>query len=92
MDDSRPFILLYVENRKSIRSICIAARQPTLTMTPRPPLPPFTEESAIQRVQAAEDAWNSPEFDENGYMAKRYASINDQPINETERKLHWNRA
>ncbi|CAM3255020.1 nuclear transport factor 2 family protein [Asticcacaulis taihuensis] len=25
----------------------------------RPPLPPFTEESAIQKVRAAEDAWNS---------------------------------
>ena len=28
-------------------------------MNPRPPLPPFTEESAHQNVQAAEDAWNS---------------------------------
>jgi nuclear transport factor 2 (NTF2) superfamily protein len=26
---------------------------------PRPPLPPFTEESARLKVQAAEDAWNS---------------------------------
>jgi nuclear transport factor 2 (NTF2) superfamily protein len=25
----------------------------------RPPYPPFTEESAIQKVQAAEDAWNT---------------------------------
>ncbi len=25
----------------------------------RPPLPPFSEESAIQKVRAAEDAWNS---------------------------------
>jgi uncharacterized protein len=25
----------------------------------RPPLPPFTLESAIQKVQAAEDAWNT---------------------------------
>jgi uncharacterized protein len=25
----------------------------------RPPLPPFTRETAIQKVQAAEDAWNS---------------------------------
>ena len=25
----------------------------------RPPLPPFTRESAIQKVRAAEDAWNS---------------------------------
>ena len=28
-------------------------------MQTRPPLPPFTEESARQKVQAAEDAWNS---------------------------------
>jgi uncharacterized protein len=26
---------------------------------PRPPLPPFTDESALAKVQAAEDAWNS---------------------------------
>jgi len=25
----------------------------------RPPVPPFTEESARQKVQAAEDAWNT---------------------------------
>ena len=28
-------------------------------MSARPPLPPFTEESARQKVQAAEAAWNS---------------------------------
>jgi nuclear transport factor 2 (NTF2) superfamily protein len=28
-------------------------------MNTRPPLPPFTEETARQKVQAAEDAWNS---------------------------------
>ena len=28
-------------------------------MIPRPPLPPFTEESARRKVQAAEEAWNS---------------------------------
>jgi len=27
------------------------------------------------------------EFDENGFMKKRFASINDLPINETERRL-----
>jgi nuclear transport factor 2 (NTF2) superfamily protein len=25
----------------------------------RPPVPPFTEETARQKVQAAEDAWNT---------------------------------
>jgi hypothetical protein len=29
------------------------------------------------------------EFDENGLMQKRYASINDLPIAESERKFHW---
>ena len=28
-------------------------------MDTRPPLPPFTEETALQKVQAAEDAWNT---------------------------------
>ena len=30
-------------------------------MTMRPPVPPFTEETARQKVQAAEDAWNTRE-------------------------------
>ncbi len=28
-------------------------------MESRPPLPPFKEETAKQKIQAAEDAWNS---------------------------------
>lgn len=28
-------------------------------MEPRPPLPPFTQETAAAKVQAAEDAWNT---------------------------------
>ena len=140
-------------------------------MNPRPPLPPFTEETARQKVQAAEDAWNSRdpervslaytedtewrnradflhgraevveflkrkwahehdyrlkktlwaftghriavrfeyefhdatgqwwrahgnenwEFDANGYMKFRFASINDQPITEADRKFRWER-
>ena len=28
---------------------------------PRPPAPPFTRETALQKVQAAEDAWNTRE-------------------------------
>ncbi len=131
------------------------------------PLPPFTMETAMQKVQMAEDAWNTKdpekvclaytidtewrnrtdfingreevkeflkrkwakeldyklkkelwgfrenrmavrfeyewhdaegqwyrsygnelwEFDENGYMRKRFASINDMPINEADRQL-----
>jgi len=29
------------------------------------------------------------EFDDNGLMRKRYASINDLPIQESERKFSW---
>jgi uncharacterized protein len=29
------------------------------------------------------------EFDENGFMRRRIASINDGPIKESERKYHW---
>ena len=31
----------------------------TATITTRPPVPPFTRASAIQKVRLAEDAWNS---------------------------------
>jgi uncharacterized protein len=138
-------------------------------MEPRPPLPPFTLESAKQKVRAAEDAWNSRdpvrvvgvytpdtlwrnraefprgraevqsflerkwareldyrlikelwaftenriavrfayewhddsgqwfrsygnenwEFSAEGYMQRRFASINDLPIKASERKFNW---
>ena len=137
--------------------------------TPRPPLPPFTRETAMQKVRMAEDGWNGRdpekvamaytldsqwrnrneflkgradivdflkrkwakeqeyrlikelwafegnriavrfayewhddagqwwrsygnenwEFDENGLMQKRYASINDLVIQESDRLFHW---
>ena len=140
-----------------------------MTTTSRPPLPPFTAETAAQKVKAAEDAWNTRdpnrvpnaytedsewrnrseffkgreeimaflhrkwaieldyrlikelwtfsgnrlavrfayewhddsgnwfrsygnenwEFDENGLMRRRMASINDLPIAEAERKYRW---
>ena len=31
----------------------------TATIITRPPLPPFTRESAIQKVRMAEDGWNT---------------------------------
>jgi nuclear transport factor 2 (NTF2) superfamily protein len=62
--------------------------------------PPFTHESALAKVQAAEDAWNSRhgqwyrsygnemwEFAADRLMARRYASINDAPIRTSERCL-----
>ena len=36
----------------------------------RPPLPPFTRESALRKVQAAEDAWNSRD---PGRVAQAYS-------------------
>lgn len=140
-------------------------------MNSRPPLPPFTEETARQKVQLAEDSWNSCdpervalaytedsewrnriefvngrpaivallrrkwareldyrlrkelwtfagnriavrfeyefhdgtgqwyraygnenwEFAANGLMQRRFASINDLPITEAERKFRWER-
>jgi hypothetical protein len=136
---------------------------------PRPPLPPFTEESAIEKIRLAEDGWNSRdaakvalaytedtkwrnraefisgrdeareflerkwvkeleyrlikelwafsgsriavryayefrddsgnwfraygnenwEFNADGLMAHRHASINEHPISESDRKFHW---
>jgi hypothetical protein len=138
-------------------------------MEKKPPFPPFSEETARQKVRMAEDAWNNRdpekvslaytvdsawrnrseflngraaiieflkrkwakeldyrlikelwayadsriavrfayewhdtsgnwyraygnenwEFDENGLMRRRYASINDLPIQEADRKYHW---
>ena len=40
----------------------------------RPPLPPFTEESALAKVQAAEDAWNSRDPER---VAKAYSADSD---------------
>jgi nuclear transport factor 2 (NTF2) superfamily protein len=50
--------------------------------------PPFTLETALAKVQATEDAWNSrdPQL-----MARRCASINDAPIREDERRLFGSR-
>src|SRR6202163_2078682 len=42
----------------------------TATITTRPPLPPFTSESAIQKVRLAEDAWNARD---PGKVALAYA-------------------
>lgn len=77
-------------------------------MPPRPPVPPFTLESATAKVRAAEDAWNTrdpervagaytpesrwrnrAEFDPEGYMPRREASINDVRIREQDRKFRW---
>jgi nuclear transport factor 2 (NTF2) superfamily protein len=55
-------------------------------MNTRPPLPPFTEETARQKVQLAEDGWNScnPErvalaYTENSEWRNRSEFINGRP-------------
>lgn len=55
-------------------------------MNARPPLPPFTEESARQKVQLAEDAWNSrdPErvalaYTEDSEWRNRSEFVNGRP-------------
>jgi nuclear transport factor 2 (NTF2) superfamily protein len=74
--------------------------------------PPFTKETALAKVKAAENAWNTRdpervalaytddaennwfrshgnehwEFDHEGLMLRRDASINDIPIQESERR------
>ena len=70
-------------------------------MESRPPLPPFTEETARQKVQAAEDAWNTcdpvrvslaytPDSEwrnRDEFFSGRDASINDYEIEERERRI-----
>ena len=55
-------------------------------MNTRPPLPPFTEETARQKVQLAEDGWNSrdPErvalaYTENSEWRNRSEFVNGRP-------------
>ena len=51
-------------------------------MADRPPLPPFTHETALQKVQLAEDAWNtrdparvSPAYTEDSVWRNRDSFI-----------------
>ncbi|MCW2685691.1 MAG: hisitidine kinase [Mycobacterium sp.] len=53
---------------------------------PRPPFPPFTEDTALQKVQAAEDAWNTcdPQLVSRAYTAdsawrNRHESFTGRP-------------
>jgi nuclear transport factor 2 (NTF2) superfamily protein len=46
--------------RRAARSECVlSVRRWEAAMSPRPPLPPFTRETAIQKIRLAEDAWNT---------------------------------
>mmetsp|Transcript_1556 Transcript_1556/g.4603 ORF Transcript_1556/g.4603 Transcript_1556/m.4603 type:complete len:157 (+) Transcript_1556:81-551(+) len=46
--------------RRAVRRTAQHAHRACLcTVATKPPCPPFTEETAIKKVQAAEDAWNT---------------------------------
>jgi nuclear transport factor 2 (NTF2) superfamily protein len=57
-----------------------------LVSSTRPPLPPFTRETAIQKVRAAEDGWNSREpervalaYTLNSHWRNRSEFLNGRP-------------
>ena len=54
--DIQPLRVLHADNRKG--NIMNAINLMSATAT-RPPLPPFTRETAAQKVRLAEDGWNS---------------------------------
>ena len=67
-------------------------------MSTRPPLPPFTEETARQKVQAAEDAWNTrnPErvalaYTEDSEWRNRSEFISGRPAIVQLLRLKWAR-
>ncbi|HEX4223502.1 MAG TPA: nuclear transport factor 2 family protein [Pseudonocardiaceae bacterium] len=67
-------------------------------MAPRPPLPPFDEESALLKVQAAEDAWNTrdPErvalaYTEDSVWRNRDAYVRGRAEIVTFLKAKWER-
>ena len=48
-----------------------------MTKTDRPPLPPFTRDTAKLKTRLAEDAWNSRDpADENGSWYRSYGNEN----------------
>jgi nuclear transport factor 2 (NTF2) superfamily protein len=47
-----------LDERQNARSV-VAGGDEEYVMTGRPPFPPFDEQTAVQKVQAAEDAWNT---------------------------------
>ena len=59
-------------------------------MTTRPPLPPFTRETAIQKVRLAEDGWNTRDAEK---VALAYCSrfALEKPLRVCERKTGHHR-
>jgi nuclear transport factor 2 (NTF2) superfamily protein len=87
-----PLMKMKLQKRRNAMSTAEATTQ-------CPPLPPFTRETAIEKVRRAEDEWHDDsgnwfrsygnenwEFDESGLMRLRFASTNDLAIKEKERR------
>lgn len=64
----------------------------------RPPLPPFTHESAIEKVRLAEDGWNSRDaekvslvysLDTKWRNRAEFANNREEAKGFLERKFHW---
>jgi nuclear transport factor 2 (NTF2) superfamily protein len=51
--------------------------QKTLMFESRPPLPPFTHDTAIQKVRLAEDGWNSRDPEK---VASAYTVSLEKPV------------
>lgn len=63
-----------------------------MTTATTPLVPPFTSATAIAKVRAAENLWNTREPERvarGGLMRHRHASINDLAIAESDRLFPW---
>jgi uncharacterized protein len=88
---------LFINGRKEVKDFLIAKWEKELGYKLKKELWAFTDNKIAVRFEYewhdnsgqwfrsyGNENW---EFDENGFMKKRFASINDLPINETERRL-----
>ena len=87
----------FINGREEVRAFLAAKWQKELDYKLKKELWAFSENRIAVRFEYEwhdnKEQWyrsygnENWEFDENGLMKKRYASINDLPINETDRKL-----
>jgi len=88
---------LFINGREEVKSFLTAKWEKELEYKLKKELWAFTDNKIAVRFEYewhdnngqwyrsyGNENW---EFDENGFMKKRFASINDLPINETERRL-----
>ena len=61
----------------------------TAATTTRPPLPPFTRESAIQKGRLAEDAWNTRDSEKVTLEKTHVAKCPDRNLSDHRRQLGY---